>query len=193
MTARKPISRCVETQLGPSDMIGVMHPLDSIDSVRMTRNHSIISRAIQQFRGRKGNYHAAERIRAALRELPGRNGRADPQSGVAQRHQGADRPHGRVEGGPQGAHSGQRGLLEHPAAAAARSDRLDARPRQSEARQRERRPERSQRGPLSLLRRTGPRVLHAGRLRGGEPEQRRRSIPSIRAGCPSSSSTSTSR
>ena len=56
LSARAPISRFVETQLGPSDMIGVMHPLESIDQVRMTRNHSIISRAIQQFRGRKGNY-----------------------------------------------------------------------------------------------------------------------------------------
>jgi VWFA-related protein len=56
LAARAPISRWVESQLGPSDMIGVMHPLESIDQVRMTRNHSIISRAIQQFRGRKGNY-----------------------------------------------------------------------------------------------------------------------------------------
>ena len=56
IAARAPISRFVETQLGPSDMIGIMHPLDPVDSVRMTRNHSAISRAIQQFRGRKGNY-----------------------------------------------------------------------------------------------------------------------------------------
>jgi len=56
LATRAPISRFVDTQLGPSDMIGVMHPLDPIDSIRMTRNHSIVSRAIQQFRGRKGNY-----------------------------------------------------------------------------------------------------------------------------------------
>jgi VWFA-related protein len=56
MTAGNPLSRFVDTQLGPSDMIGVMHPLDSVDSVRMTRNHSIISRAVQQFRGRKYDY-----------------------------------------------------------------------------------------------------------------------------------------
>ena len=56
MAAGNPISRFVETQLGPSDMIGVMHPLDSVDSVRMTRNHSIITRAVQQFRGRKYDY-----------------------------------------------------------------------------------------------------------------------------------------
>jgi VWFA-related protein len=56
IASRGPISRFVDNQLGPSDMIGVMHPLDPIDSVRMTRNHSAVSRAIQQFRGRKGDY-----------------------------------------------------------------------------------------------------------------------------------------
>src|SRR5438105_2168476 len=56
MVAGNPISRFIDNQLGPSDMIGVMRPLDPIDSVRMTRNHSIISRAIQQFRGRKYDY-----------------------------------------------------------------------------------------------------------------------------------------
>jgi VWFA-related protein len=56
IASRGPISRFVDNQLGPSDMIGVMHPLDPIDGVRMTRNHSVVSRAIQQFRGRKGDY-----------------------------------------------------------------------------------------------------------------------------------------
>lgn len=56
IASRGPLSKFIETQLGPSDMIGVMHPLEPIDSVRMTRNHSIVTRAIQQFRGRKGNY-----------------------------------------------------------------------------------------------------------------------------------------
>jgi len=56
ISSRAPLSRWVDTQLGPSDMIGVMHPLESVEGVRMTRNHSIVSRAIQQFRGRKGNY-----------------------------------------------------------------------------------------------------------------------------------------
>ena len=56
ITAREPLSRFVENQLGPSDMIGVMHPLTPLDSIRMTRNHATISRAIQQFEGRKGDY-----------------------------------------------------------------------------------------------------------------------------------------
>ena len=42
MAVRDPLSRFVETQLGPSDMIGVMHPLQSVSTVRMTRNHEAI-------------------------------------------------------------------------------------------------------------------------------------------------------
>jgi VWFA-related protein len=56
LTVRDPLSRFIETQLGPSDMVGVMRPLQQLDSVRMTRNHSAIVGAVQQFRGRKGDY-----------------------------------------------------------------------------------------------------------------------------------------
>ncbi len=56
LTVRDPLSRFIETQLGPSDMVGVMRPLQPLDSVRMTRNHSAIIGAVQQFRGRKGDY-----------------------------------------------------------------------------------------------------------------------------------------
>jgi VWFA-related protein len=56
VTVREPLTRFVETQLGPTDMIGLMHPLTPLDAIRMTRNHAAISKAIQQFRGRKGDY-----------------------------------------------------------------------------------------------------------------------------------------
>jgi VWFA-related protein len=56
VTVREPITRFIENQMGPSDMIGIMHPLTPLDAVRMTRNHSAIVRAVQQFRGRKGDY-----------------------------------------------------------------------------------------------------------------------------------------
>src|SRR5437867_2637432 len=56
MSVRNPLTRCVETQLGPSDMVGVMYPLESTSSVRMTRNHSAVVRGLQQFQGRKYDY-----------------------------------------------------------------------------------------------------------------------------------------
>jgi VWFA-related protein len=56
MAIREPIARFIDTQLGPSDMIGVMYPLESLASLRMTRNHGAIMKAIQQFEGRKFEY-----------------------------------------------------------------------------------------------------------------------------------------
>src|SRR5204863_3477984 len=56
MSVRTPLTRFVESQLGPSDMIGVMYPLESTASVRMTRNHSAVVRGLQQFQGRKYDY-----------------------------------------------------------------------------------------------------------------------------------------
>ncbi|HEX4348299.1 MAG TPA: VWA domain-containing protein, partial [Vicinamibacterales bacterium] len=54
--ARRQIAQFVDTQLGPSDMIGVMYPLDQISQVLMTRNHDAIQHSIEQFMGRKFDY-----------------------------------------------------------------------------------------------------------------------------------------
>lgn len=53
---REQIARFVQTQLGPSDMVGVMYPLEATSSVRMTRNHGALVRTLQQFVGRKYDY-----------------------------------------------------------------------------------------------------------------------------------------
>jgi VWFA-related protein len=56
MAAREPIARFVETQLGPSDMVGVMYPLQPTATVRMTRNHAAVVTGLRQFVGRKYDY-----------------------------------------------------------------------------------------------------------------------------------------
>src|SRR5213593_1398066 len=56
MSVRKQLVQFIDTQMGPSDMVGVMYPLESTASVRMTRNHDAVMRAIQQFKGRKYDY-----------------------------------------------------------------------------------------------------------------------------------------
>src|SRR6185503_8364204 len=56
MAVRGQLAQFVKTQMGPSDMIGVMYPLESTASVRMTRNHSAVTRGLQQFTGRKYEY-----------------------------------------------------------------------------------------------------------------------------------------
>ncbi|HUK36459.1 MAG TPA: hypothetical protein VLV86_21225, partial [Vicinamibacterales bacterium] len=53
---RQPIEQFVQTQLGPSDMIGLMYPLESIFNLRMTRNHNAVAEGVERFLGRKYDY-----------------------------------------------------------------------------------------------------------------------------------------
>jgi len=53
---RQPIQQFVHTQLGPSDMIGLMYPLESVFNVRMTRNHNAVVSGVEKFLGRKYDY-----------------------------------------------------------------------------------------------------------------------------------------
>jgi len=39
VSVREPIAKFISTQLGPSDMIGLMYPLEAVSAVRMTRDH----------------------------------------------------------------------------------------------------------------------------------------------------------
>ena len=56
MSAREQIARFLETQLAESDMVGVMYPLQSVQLIRMTRNHEAVVKAVRQFLGRKYDY-----------------------------------------------------------------------------------------------------------------------------------------
>jgi len=56
MASRQEIARFIETQLGPTDMVAIMYPLQPVASIRFTRNHDAIRRAIEQFVGRKFEY-----------------------------------------------------------------------------------------------------------------------------------------
>lgn len=60
--AREELARFVETQLGPSDMVGLMYPLEPTAGVRFTRDHAAVTRALRRFDGRKGNYDARNEI-----------------------------------------------------------------------------------------------------------------------------------
>ena len=40
------IARFVETQLGPSDMVALMYPLEPVSAVRMTRNHDAVAAGV---------------------------------------------------------------------------------------------------------------------------------------------------
>ena len=70
MSVRDPLSKFIETQIGPSDMVGVMYPLQSVLGVRMTRNHDAIIAGIQRFTGRKYDYTARNEIEEQYARYP---------------------------------------------------------------------------------------------------------------------------
>jgi VWFA-related protein len=70
LSVREPLSRFVQRQLGPSDMIGVMYPLETTASVRMTRNHDAVVRGLQQFLGRKYEYTPKNQLEEQYANYP---------------------------------------------------------------------------------------------------------------------------
>ena len=56
VSVRDPIAKFISTQLGPSDMVGLMYPLQPVSTLRMTRDHDLIMRGLGSFVGRKGDY-----------------------------------------------------------------------------------------------------------------------------------------
>ncbi|MGH8186179.1 MAG: hypothetical protein ACREUC_06425, partial [Steroidobacteraceae bacterium] len=56
LSVKEPLTRFVQQQLGPSDLVAVMYPLTPINAVTLTRNHNSIVSAIQRFEGRKFRY-----------------------------------------------------------------------------------------------------------------------------------------
>src|SRR6267142_2411217 len=70
MSVRKQLATFVENNIGPSDMIGVMYPLESTGAVRMTRNHSAVMRGLQQFLGRKYEYEPKNQIEEQYAHYP---------------------------------------------------------------------------------------------------------------------------
>src|SRR6185503_10511006 len=70
MSVRKQLAAFVENNIGPSDMIGVMYPLESTGSVRMTRAHSAVMRGLQQFTGRKFEYEPKNQYEETYAHYP---------------------------------------------------------------------------------------------------------------------------
>jgi VWFA-related protein len=56
LSVRDTLSNFIDTNIGPSDMLGVMYPLTPVSAVRMGRNHDATSRAMQTFVGRRYDY-----------------------------------------------------------------------------------------------------------------------------------------
>ena len=55
---RQTLTRFVDRDLSPRDLIVVMKPLDSLFAIRLTRDRDAVRRAIESFDGRQGDYEA---------------------------------------------------------------------------------------------------------------------------------------
>lgn len=56
LRAREALARFVDEQLRPDDLVAIMKPLDSVVSIRLTRNRDELRAAIERFTGCKGDY-----------------------------------------------------------------------------------------------------------------------------------------
>jgi len=56
MTVRAPLTRFIQQQLRPTDMVGIMYPLMPISDLQLTRDHAKIINALNTFEGRKFDY-----------------------------------------------------------------------------------------------------------------------------------------
>src|SRR5437763_7857714 len=70
LRVRAPLQQFIQTQLGPTDMIGLMYPLESVFSVRMTRNQDQVVRGLEKFLGRKYDYRAMNDLERQYEYLP---------------------------------------------------------------------------------------------------------------------------
>lgn len=70
MSVKAPLTRFVQTQLGPNDLIALMYPLSPLDSVTLSRNHASIVSAIQKFEGRKFRYDPRNEFEQRYAQYP---------------------------------------------------------------------------------------------------------------------------
>jgi VWFA-related protein len=70
LRVRQPLEQFVQTYLGPSDMMGLMYPLESVFNVRMTRNHEAVVKGLDRFLGRKYDYSPVNDLERQYAYLP---------------------------------------------------------------------------------------------------------------------------
>ena len=70
LAVKEPLTRFVQQQLGPNDLVALMYPLTPLDAVTLTRNHDAIVSAIQKFEGRKFRYDPRNDFEAQYANYP---------------------------------------------------------------------------------------------------------------------------
>ena len=70
LSVKDPLTRFVQTQLRPTDMVAIMYPLTPVDGISFTRNHASIVSAINSFEGRKFNYEPRNQFEEQYARYP---------------------------------------------------------------------------------------------------------------------------
>jgi VWFA-related protein len=70
LAVKEPLTRFVQTQLGPNDLVAIMYPLTPLDAISVTRNHNSIITAIKNFEGRKFRYDPRNDFEAQYANYP---------------------------------------------------------------------------------------------------------------------------
>jgi len=74
---RAALHRFVDEDLGPTDLVTIMRPLDSLLKIRLTRDRAALHQAIDAFEGRRGDYEP--RTAFERNSIVSERGRADSQ------------------------------------------------------------------------------------------------------------------
>lgn len=70
VSLRAPLTRFIETQLRPTDMVAIMYPLTPVDGISFTRNFGSIVGAINRFEGRKFRYEPRNQFEEGYARYP---------------------------------------------------------------------------------------------------------------------------
>ena len=68
--AGRALADFLRTNLNPTDMVGIMHPLTPLSEVRVTRNHAAVIEAAENFYGRKFDYDPANMFEQRYAHYP---------------------------------------------------------------------------------------------------------------------------
>ncbi len=68
--AGRALADFLRTNLNPTDMVGIMHPLTPLSEVRVTRNHEAVIEAAENFYGRKFDYEPANMFEQRYAHYP---------------------------------------------------------------------------------------------------------------------------
>ena len=70
LSVKEPLIRFVQTQLRPTDVVGMMYPLTPVDGISFTRNPATIISAIERFEGRKFDYRPRNQFEEQYARAP---------------------------------------------------------------------------------------------------------------------------